>query len=199
MIVRFESKVFGPYPFDALGSIVDVVFLGYAALETQTRPIYAGAPGRTTVVHEMAHQWFGDSVSLTRWPEIWLNEGFATWAEWYFAERHGGRSAQRTFARLYRTPASNDPFWNPPSGHPGTARNLFSGSVYVRGAMALQALRTEIGTEALLTLLRRWAAEHRHGNATIPEFIALAEEVSGRSLDAFFNDWLYSRGKPLGY
>jgi aminopeptidase N len=198
-IVRFEAKVFGPYPFDALGSIVDPVALGYDALETQTRPIYVVAPSRTTVVHEMAHQWFGDSIGLTRWPEIWLNEGFATWAEWYYAERHGGRTAQQTFNRLYAVSASAKEFWNPPSGHPGTAKNLFVTSVYIRGAMVLQALRTELGTSTMLTILRRWVTEHRHANVTISQFIALAEQVSGRQLDTFFSDWLYLRGKPLGY
>jgi len=197
-IVRFESRVFGPYPFDALGSIFDPVPVEYD-LETQTRPIYATGSEKIIVVHEMAHQWFGDSVGLTRWPEIWLNEGFATWAEWFYAERHGGRSAQRTFARLYRTPASSKGFWNPPPAHPGTARNLFDASIYQRGGMTLQALRMQIGTEQLLTILRRWTTEHRHSNATIPEFIALSEEVSGQSLAAFFNDWLYTRGKPAGY
>jgi aminopeptidase N len=197
-IVRFESQAFGPYPFDALGSVVDSVPIDYA-LETQTRPVYAFAPPLTFVVHEMAHQWFGDSVGLTRWPEIWLNEGFATWTEWYYAERHGGRSARQVFTRLYRTPASATQFWDPPSGHPGVAKNLFATSVYQRGAMALQALRERIGTPDLLALLRDWAAQHRYGNATIPQFIALAEEVSGGQLDRFFNDWLYKRGKPRGY
>jgi aminopeptidase N len=197
-VVRFESQVFGPYPFDALGSIVDPAPVGYA-LETQTRPVYPFQPGRELIVHEMAHQWFGDSVGLTRWPEIWLSEGFATWAEWYYVERHGGRSARRTFEGLYRTPASAKRFWNPPSGHPGTAKNLFATSVYERGAMALQALRMKVGTEPLLTVLRRWVAEHRHGNATIPQFIALAEEVSGQQLDQLFSDWLYQPGKPPGY
>jgi aminopeptidase N len=197
-IVRFLSRAFGPYPFDAFGSIVDLAPVDYA-LETQTRPTYTATPGIAGMVHETAHQWFGDSVGLTRWPEIWLNEGFATWAEWYYVERHGGESAGAVFDRLYRTPASQAGFWNPPPARPGSSRKLFADSVYERGAMAVQALRAEVGTGPLLVTLRRWTAEHRYGNATIPDFIALAEEVSGRQLDKLFEDWLYLRGKPPGY
>jgi aminopeptidase N len=198
-IIRFESNLYGDYPFDWAGSVVDVApNLGYA-LETQTRPIYAFVPDLTTVVHETAHQWFGDSVGLQRWPNIWLNEGFATWTEWYYAERHGGRSARQIFRRLYRVPADNTEFWDPPSGHPGTPKNLFSTSTYVRGGMTLEALRAEIGTKKLLTLLRRWAAGHAYAGANIEQFTQLAEEVSGRRLDSFFQRWLYQRGKPRGY
>jgi aminopeptidase N len=197
-IINFETKYFGPYPFDTAGSIVDPAELGYA-LETQGRPIYAFAPDRTTVVHETAHQWFGDSVGLTTWPEIWLNEGFAAWSEWFYAEHHGGLSALATFRRLYKTPAAATRFWNPPSGHPGQAKNLFGTSTYVRGGMALEALRVKIGTPDLVRLLRRWTKAHRYGNATIREFIAMAEEVSGKNLKRLFDDWLFERGKPRGY
>lgn len=194
-IIRWESRIYGPYPFAAAGSVVDVAKLEYA-LETQTRPIYAFAPDRTTVVHETAHQWFGDSVSLERWPDIWLNEGFATWTQWYFAEQHGGRTAQQVFAGLYRRPASQTGFWDPPSGHPGQAKNLFAVSTYVRGAMTLQALRDKIGTHDLLLIMRTWATEHRYGHGDIEEFIALAGRVSGEHLRGFFHRWLFERGKP---
>jgi aminopeptidase N len=195
-IVRFESGLYGPYPFAAAGSIVDhAPGLGYA-LETQSRPIYPYVPDLTTVVHETAHQWFGDSVGLRRWPEIWLNEGFATWTEWYYAERHGRRSAHAIFNRLYRVPASDTKFWNPPSAHPGSAKNLFGPSVYIRGAMALEALRQKIGTKPMLRALREWTAGHRYGSGTIKEFIALAEGVSDRNLGPFFQRWLFQRGKP---
>jgi aminopeptidase N len=198
-VISFESEIFGAYPFNAAGSIVDFApELGYA-LETQTRPIYAFPPDLTTLVHETAHQWFGDSVGLERWPNIWLNEGFATWTEWYYAERHGGQTARGIFHRLYRVPASKTGFWDPPSGHPGTPKKLFGPSVYVRGAMTLEALRVEIGTKAMLELLQRWATGHSYASADIGQFVELAEEVSGRQLDGLFDDWLYQRGKPRGY
>jgi hypothetical protein len=194
--VRFLSRLYGGYPFNSAGSIVDYApGLGYA-LETQSRPIYAFVPDLTTLVHETAHQWFGDAVGIERWPQIWLNEGFATWTEWYYAERHGGRGAHAIFKRLLAVPASNEGFWNPPSGRPTSAKQLFDPSIYVRGAMALQALREKIGTKPMLRLLRRWVLEHSYGSATIEEFTELSERISGRGLDNFFRRWLYQRGKP---
>ncbi len=194
-IIRFESGLFGGYPFEAAGSIVDYEPEWDYALETQSRPIYAFVD-EPTVVHETAHQWFGDSVGLERWPDVWLNEGFATWTEWLYEERHGGPSVREVFEEVCGLPPSDAGFWKPPPGEPGSPKNLFAASVYVRGGMALQALRQRIGTKRLLQLLRAWAVGHRYGSADSEEFIALAERVAGRDLGAFFRHWLYRPGKP---
>jgi aminopeptidase N len=195
MLGLFEER-FGAYPFDATGAIVDhAPFVGYA-LETQTRPVYDRAPDEGTVAHELAHQWFGDAVTPERWSDIWLNEGFATWAELLWGQHSGGRSLRRSFRELYEVPARDRRYWNPPPGNPGGPRNLFDLTIYLRGAMTLEALRQEIGDAAFYSILRRWYAEHRFGNATTSELIALAERESGRRLDEFFDVWLFQRGKP---
>ena len=195
-ILTLFQALFGPYPFEVTGAIVDrAPAIGYA-LETQTRPIYDRRPRPTLIAHELAHQWFGDSVGLTTWPEIWLNEGFATWAQWRWAEQTGGPTTAERLARLSATPASANGFWNPPPAAIPGPGELFSDSVYVRGAMALEVLRQRVGESAFVAILREWTAAHAYGNATIPEFIALAEARSGQELGPLFDAWLYQPGKP---
>jgi aminopeptidase N len=196
-VLKWEASKFGPYPFDSAGGIIDDPRLGYA-LETQERPVFAGfAPDDDFVVHELAHQWYGDSVSVSTWQDIWLNEGFATYAEWLWHERKGRDSAKKTFARYYRQPA-NSPIFYPPPARPGNGQ-LFSFSVYIRGAMCLQALRDRVGTSTFFRILRAWAAQHRYGNATTEQFEALAEQISQRRLGHLFDVWLNGRGKPKSW
>jgi aminopeptidase N len=195
-IIDLFEELFGPYPFDDIGAIVDhAPAVGYA-LETQTRPIYNDSPGHVLVAHELAHQWFGNSVSLERWPDIWLNEGFATWAEWRWQQNAGGPTTAARLERLYETPAGDAGFWNPPPGDPGRPGNLFDRTIYDRGAMTLEVLRREIGNDTFLPLLREWTERYAYGNATTGDFIALAEEVSAEQLDGLLHNWLFEPGKP---
>jgi len=197
-MVSFLENMYGPYPFETVGGIVDnAPALGYS-LETQTKPVFNVAPDEATLLHELSHMWFGDAVTLRTWPDIWLNEGFATWSEWIWAERQGGPSAGQRFRELAATPAGDSSFWNPPPGDPGAPADLFDRTIYDRGAMTLEALRERIGHRRFITVMGRWYAEHRYGNVSTREFIALAEEVSGQDLGVFFSAWLYQPGKPGG-
>jgi aminopeptidase N len=198
-IVRFYSSIYGPYPFDAIGAIVDdAKNVGYS-LETQTKPVFDRVPDETTLAHEQSHMWFGDSVTLTLWPEMWLHEGFATWSEWIWSEHSGNKTAQKYFDNLYNTPPQDVAFWTPPPAVPGTPVFLFNGTIYNRGGMTLQALRGKVGDFAFFRILRDWTSQHRYGNVTTPQFIALAERDSGMDLDHFFDVWLYQPDKPTSW
>jgi aminopeptidase N len=199
-ILRFLSGYFGPYPFRAAGGIVDADGEWDYALENEGRPIYtpqdfASQPdGDSVVVHELTHQWYGDSISVRYWRDIWLNEGFATYAEWLWSEHEGHDTPQQIFDRLYATPAGSS-LWHTKVADPGPP-NLFVGAVYTRGAMTLQALRLAVGDRAFFRILRTWAQTRRGGNGSTPEFIALAERLSGRDLGPLFTTWLYTPSKP---
>ena len=197
-IIAFLSSHFGPYPFSAAGGVVDDYDTGFA-LENQTRPVYSPVfweygQDESVVVHELAHQWYGNSVAVGRWADIWLNEGFSTYAEWLWSEREGFGTADEIFSFFYNDVfAPDDPFWELTIGDPGPD-HLFDGEVYLRGAMTVHALREAVGDDAFFSILRTWAAAD--GNGTIPEFIALAEQTSGQQLDDLFDAWLYTGSRP---
>jgi aminopeptidase N len=196
-VLRFQEKLFGPYPLTSAGLVVDRASVGYA-LETQNRPFYPGSVDAATLVHESAHQWFGNSVTLRDWHDIWLPEGFATYAEWLWTGAHDGRTPAQRFDDLYATPAS-DGLWSPAPTEFTDPADLFGEPVYNRGAMTLQALRERIGDTDFFRLLKRWAAVYRQGNAGTAQLLALAEQVSGEQLDQLFADWLELDGRPAGY
>jgi aminopeptidase N len=198
-IISFFSDLYGPYPFTSGGGIIDWAFeVGYA-LEAQTRANYQRIPLPSTVVHEIAHQWFGNSVTLETWPDIWLNEGFATFSEWIYDERHGGTAAADTFDDLYAIPEDDPAFqdlWFPAPAALEDPSQLFHTPVYDRGAMTLQALREKVGDPIFFGILRAWYSENRNGNVSTADFISLAERESGQSLEQFFQVWLYEEGRP---
>jgi aminopeptidase N len=291
-MIDFFSDFFGPYPFDAYGVVVHDLNFGFA-LETQTLSFFGSSfVNETVIAHELAHQWFGDSVSLASWKDIWLNEGFATYASLLWAEHaYGVFTLEREIEGMYANIAPGYPVFHleraelvesltdlpfdgaeitrseaaaaltalfgdnlsdeeiaealaaypetfdrgqildilenlpigevavsagqvddfldlldlgeysngvqtyPPPGDPGADR-LFSGAVYQRGALALHALRLEVGDEDFENILKTYAERFAYGNAATADFIAVAEEVSGSDLEAFFEAWLYSPELP---
>jgi aminopeptidase N len=198
-IVTFLEGAFGPYPFESVGAIVpDTARLRFA-LETQTRPIYSRSffpyGGDGVLVHELAHQWFGDLVAVDRWQDIWLNEGFATYAEWLWSEHEGSGTPQQIFKAIWKTIGGDSSFWWVVVGDPGV-EDLFDGAVYLRGAMTLQALRNEVGDDAFWAIVHGWTQANAFGTGTTEEFVALAEQVSGRDLGDLFDLWLFTPGRP---
>ena len=186
----------GDYPFGSTGGVVTALNAGFA-LENQSRPTYSGGIGKSTEVHELAHQWFGDSVSVRRWRDIWLNEGFATYLEMRYHEAHCGPSTAVALERQYRFWRDHPAFWEVDLADPGARiGQLFHWAVYDRGAMALAALRTKIGKRTFDRLLRDWASDHRFGTATVAMFEDAAERASGRDLGRFFHVWLRAPRPP---
>ena len=196
VLVDWLERQLGDYPFSSTGGLTTSLSPGFA-LENQTRPTYpvlaAGSVG--TVVHELAHQWFGDSVSVAGWRDIWLNEGAATFMQVRYAETHGGESGQLWLQRRYRGLAHDHGFWDLGVVDPGPDR-IFDWPVYERGAMTLQALRHRIGDRDFWLLLRTWLADRSGANGSTEDFVALAEQLSGEDLAGFFEAWLSIRARP---
>ncbi|MET8023548.1 M1 family metallopeptidase [Streptomyces avermitilis] len=201
-IMEWEEYNFGPYPFSSTGAIVDRKNDAGYALETQNRPVFPGAPDTGTLVHELAHQWYGNSVTPKSWRDMWLNEGFATYAEWLWQEDHGGDTAQETFDALYRGDGDGDGAadkarWAFPPGKPSSAAHISDTPVYERGAMVLHKIRETVGDDTFYDIIQGWAATHRHGNADTADFTAYVEKKApGKDFGTIWDDWLYGEGKP---
>ena len=197
-MIRFFAELFGPYPFAAYG--IAVVDSFEAALENQTLSIFGrgfvdnSQLFETVLVHELAHQWFGNSVTLADWGDIWLNEGFATYSEWLWLEHTRGAVAATATIEGARGQMARGPDLPPPGNPP--ANDLFNASVYVRGALVLHALRTEVGDDLFFQILRRYADTYRGATATTDEFMEVAETVSGQELNDLFELWLFADTVP---
>jgi aminopeptidase N len=154
-------------------------------------PIYSTSivefVGELVVVHEIAHQWFGNSLSIYAWDDIWLNEGFASYAEALWVEYVDGGAAFRQYLRDFYSTARRSRVL---PGMP-TLLTIFDGAIYHRGALTLHALRMRVGDEVFFDILRTYATEFRYSNVTTEDFIAIAERVSGESLGELFDAWLF--------
>ncbi|MFF8596562.1 M1 family metallopeptidase [Streptomyces sp. NPDC015220] len=197
-IMEWAEDNFGPYPFSSTGAIVDRVQGADYALETQNRPVFPSAPDTGTLVHELAHQWFGDSVTPKNWRDMWLNEAFATYAEWLWKEDNDGPSAQETFDAVYRGQGDNGmAVWDFPPARPSSAADISDAPVYDRGAMVLHKIRQKVGDDAFYDIVQGWAAAHRHGNASTADFTSYVEKKApGKDFGEIWKDWLYGEGRP---
>ncbi len=195
-MVSFLEERLGDYPFSAAGNVV-VPGMPPTALETQTRSVLSLAALATTdpdelLVHELAHQWFGDSVTPLTWTDIWLNEGPAVFLQWSWAESDGGPTLEES-ARISWDAA--DESMDVPPGDPGEA-NMFGRSVYERSAMFLVELEHLMGDEPFDRLLRTWLDRHAGGNVTTAAFVELAGEVHGSPITDLSDPWLYGGQLP---
>jgi aminopeptidase N len=196
-MMQVFNLAFGNYPFEAYGAVIVDTNLGFA-LETQTLSTFGaniigtGLDQQVTIAHELAHSWFGNHVSPTTWRDIWLNEGFATYASVLWIEdQYGASRANEVMNSWYGAVQRNRTI----IGDPGL-RNLFSISVYFRGAWTLHTLRHDVGDETFFNIIQTYQRRYANDHASIPDFIAIAEELSGRDLDAFFDAWLYQENIP---
>lgn len=196
----FFESLFGPYPLDNYGLLV-ADSLPEFALETQTLTLLPaewleGGRESTSAVmaHELAHQWFGDSVTPQRWTDIWLNEGFATYGEWLWNDHVGARTLDaEVTATLGQVPRWREVFG--PVAEPAP-EFLFSPNQYGGAAVVLHALRLTVGDDVFFGILRTWATDFGGTSATTEDFEALATRRAGRDLTPFFDSWLRSTSVP---
>ncbi|WP_031465894.1 M1 family metallopeptidase [Sciscionella sediminilitoris] len=197
-IMSALQEFFGPYPFDEYVVVVTDDELD-DPIEAQGLSVFganhidgSGVHERL-IAHELAHQWFGNSLTVADWRHIWLNEGFATYAEWLWSQACGGPSTEELARRWHAHLAAGEQ--DLILADPGVDR-MFDERVYKRGALTLHALRAELGEDSFFGLLREWCARYRHATVTTEQFRSLAAEFTARPLDGLFDRWLYRAPLP---
>jgi len=202
-MMQFFSDTFGQFPYldEKYGTAMAEPG---GAMENLTCTTYGQVlvTGTNTydwvVAHELAHSWWGNSITMADWPHIWLNEGFATYSDALWAEHIGGQTAldarMENFKGQYFAEDANSrfPIYDP--------LILFGATVYEKGAWILHMLRYVVGDTAFFDILRTYQSTFAHGNAATEDFKAVSETVSGMNLTPFFDEWVYQAGYPwYGY
>lgn len=194
----FFDDLFGPYPFKEYGVVIsdntEPCSMVETALEVQSLSIHCPSEimaSERVIIHELAHQWFGDCISLENWKDIWLKEGFASYSEWLWSSKADPVALARA-AKFYQSQFVDTavPVGEPPPD------GLYSNETYTGGALVLEALRLQVGHETFLKILKTYVERYRGSHAGTDEFIAIAEEVSGQDLKEFFDQWLFSQKLP---
>ena len=188
--VRELESYLGPYPFSGIGGFVPGMNMSWGGLETAMNPVYdpRWAGNEAVLNHELAHMWFGDTVTLTEWNDLFDNESLASYLEWLTS----GGSPAKNFEQNYGGEAKNPEFWGPPLSDPGLGR-LFV-RVYDRGPTAMHALRTRMGDEVFFAFLRAWAQQS--GPRSLEDFRRAADDATPEDLTGFFAEWLDQTDRP---
>lgn len=205
--MAYFIETFGPYPFEKYGTAtVEKAWFGGMEHQTMTTVVKDWFRGNGSLesgfVHELAHMWWGDAVTLNNWPAIWLNEGFATYSDmlfqdYFYSQQERLKNGMRSYRDTYLKKADllDFPIYNP------LPENLFNWEVtYLKGAWVLHMLRKVVGDQAFFTILPHYYQQYKYKNTSISEFQAICESQYGQSLDWFFNEWIYGSGYiKLGY
>jgi aminopeptidase N len=196
-IAWLEDQLGVRYPYDTYG--LQIVVSGYGdALENQTLSLFGpnwftGTSYPNTMVHELAHQWFGDSVTPTMWRDAWLNEGPAMFFQYRYAAQHGGTPVEDVMRGIY----AKDGGWRTSLGPPGATNGLGGSNIYDGAALVLYALQSKVGPTTTKRILADWLRANRQGNGTTEGFVELATRVSHDStVDGFLRHWLFDPTTP---
>ncbi len=204
--MEFYSERVGPYAYEKLANVTSPATGG--GMEAATAIMYheSSVTGersvrwRNVIIHEVAHQWFGNAVTESDWDDVWLSEGFATYFTLLFIEHAYGRdefvaglksSAERVFAQY-----ADDPGYRIVHDDLDDMGRVTSGATYQKGSWVLHMLRSRLGDEDFWAGIRTFYRRHMNGNATTTDFRRAMEEASGQSLESFFGQWLYQGGNP---
>jgi len=204
-ILRFFEENLGPYPYEKLANVQSTT--RYGGMENAASIFYSetavadGEDDTPLLAHEIAHQWYGNTVTEADWPHLWLSEGFATYLTGLYLEHARGEAALRRYMDRARTQVVRFHEKNPHEPLVDTTysdpNELLNTNPYQKGAWVLHMLRREVGTDPFWTGLRAYYERYRNGNARTRDLRAVMEEVSGQRLKPFFDQWTRRPGHPV--
>ena len=190
-LISWLEERLGPYPFETVGVMgVD----SRSGMETQTLVTISPRVPAAVLLHEYAHQWYGDSVTPRTWDDLWLNEGFAFYLDWVYADDQGGISLRASAREARHQDQRLRNMYGPPGDY--DPRQFASYNVYSSGALMLYELRQRLGADVFDRLLRQWPQEHRYENVDRETYVAWVEQKTGEDVSAFVDRWLTSPTTP---